>query len=321
MDNSPTSQVLAPKDLPGMNEFLLVFHFERPAAIPENPVALLRGLLGRALAHRFHPALPPAAPEEAIPVDSPYWALFKPRSGGRDEGRPPYLLECAWGAGHAVSLHVRLRTFGGSAAHARIYAEALETYPRLALGEFGERISCLLEWMRLPAPVWPVWPGEEAAPRPLALEFTSPAQLSVKLDPPLTKTSLDALLFDPVPGHAAVAGRPADPLPLLVQAAALSAARALEGFGARLPGPGGPALSRCLRDAAHDRTRFFRAALRRHENPADRAARRQPAEGVMGHLEMLADPLLAWHLECGALLGVGGRISHGCGRIALHPLH
>ncbi len=321
MDSPETPCILEPEGLPEINEFLLVFHFTEPAQIPENPVALLRGLLGRALAHRFYPGLPPAAPEEAIPDDSPYWALFKPRSGGREEGRPPYLLECAWGAGHAAALHVRLRTFGGPPAHARIYAEALETYPRLALGEFGERIPCLMEWMRLPAPCWPAFPDGAAGPRPLALEFASPTQLSVKLDPPLGKVSADALLFDPVPGHATIAGRLADPLPLLVQAAALSAARALEGFGARFPGGEGPALSRCLREAAQDRTRFFRAALWRHESPTDRAARRQPAEGVMGRLELLADPLLAWCLECGALLGAGARISHGCGRIRLSPLH
>lgn len=304
--------------MPELNEFLLVFHFDTPLVLPENPVALLRGLLGRALAHWFYPDLPPNCPEERIPRDSLYWRLFKPEKWGCGR-RPPYLLESAWGAGPAATLHARLRIFGGTPAHARIYAEALGAFPRPWLGEFGRRTSCAIEWMRLPPPAWPAFPAADAPQKALALTFSSPAQLTVKFDEPHGKLPLETLFFNPPPAAPSFLGRTAEPVPLLAYAAALSAAGALESLGAEFPALGGHALSRTLHAAAHDRSRFFRATLHHHESPDDRAAGRQPAAGIMGRLELLADPLLAWFLECGALLGVGSRISHGCGRLTVSP--
>ena len=301
-----------------INEALLIFHFEKTLILPDNPIALLRGMLGRALANRFHPRLPRNAPEEDIPPDSPYWPLFKPRpaQGGRE--RPPYLFECPWGAGPANALHVRLRTFGGSREEASVYLQALRDRAPAGLGEHGLRTPCEMEWVESPPPAQPpALPG--ATPRAIALEYATPAQLTVKFDAPAGKIPLDELFFQPRAAAPVFLGRAAEPLPLLAYASALSAAKALRELGGSLPDIGEP-LSHALHAAAHDTTRYFRASLARYDNPGDEAAGRQSVCGLMGRLELMADPLLAWCLEWGALLGVGRRVSHGCGRIRVHPL-
>jgi len=284
-------------------------HFPRWTLLPESPVYTLRGLLGEALIAVLHPGLSRGADP---PEDSPFWPLFKPSKRDPKVQRPCFLLDCPQGAGGAVSLSARLRLFGTGQRYWGVLLEALRTAERLGFGA-GDRTPFEVETGAVVASALP-WATNDAGKADgnvrFALDFVTPAQLTVRLDDPVGKVGLADLLELE---RARLRGVEYSPFALIPYAVANSVVRGLASLAAAYGG--GSLGAEGWHEAALRQTRVLRYSLWPEQDVHFSENKRVDLGGVMGHVEMDGPQELLHIMRCGELIGVGAHTGFGCGRI------
>lgn len=257
--------------------------------IPRQPVVTLRGMLGYALRDFLHPG---NDANDALPADSPYFALFKPPNNAA----APILLDCLPGEGLADQLDVQLRAFGDTPGMVEICVEAMAEWGRVGFGGLNDPVTYELENVQVVecSPPWsadwePLCRGE------FRVELLTGAQLKKQ-------------------------GQPLRPDDDLLDALVKAALRRFEEL-ATIYGQN-CAVAREVVWAMLEESRITRVALRENfeTRTSSRTGAAVPIGGLSGWLAVQGPWALEQVFRSAELTAIGGKVSAGNGRLRVFPL-
>jgi len=264
----------------------LALHFDEPVLIPEQPTVTLRGVLGHALKNSL-------APGQADPREgNPFWRMFKPPEGAP----PPYLIDCAPGAGSALRLRFTLRAFGRQASSLLdVYTHALEVWQGRGFGPARVPYALEVEPACVAPPPWETHETAQTSPAVWRLHFDSPVQLTWRGQP----------LPDDAPLIHVLAWAGLRRLRTLAEAYDGAVTWRTEGVNDLVSRTGVP------------RTALSQVALQVTSSIDGHAT---PVGGLSGFIEFEGPEEIARLLAIGAWIGVGKHTAHGCGRLRVERM-